>query len=96
MLLLINVLLATCLLVISDLSYVKEIILFCIISLPVIRPIKYKTHLLPFKINFYRITKIIPYYDFSKELKKNNYFMEFKEIMGRQYEKECLVGEFSI
>ena len=22
--------------------------------------------------------------------------MEFKEILGRQYEKECLVGEFSI
>ncbi|KAH0901752.1 hypothetical protein HID58_041255, partial [Brassica napus] len=37
-----------------------------------------------------KTTKIIPCDDFSKKL-KNNYFMEFKEILGRQYEKECLV-----
>ena len=57
--------------------------------------IKYRTSPLLFKMNFYRTSKIIPCDDFSKEL-KNNYFIKFKEILWRQYEKECLVREFYI
>ncbi|KAF8050052.1 hypothetical protein N665_2060s0007 [Sinapis alba] len=51
---------------------------------------KYGTNPLPFKINFYRTTKITSCDDFPKKL-SNNYFKDFKEILGRQYEKEVLI-----
>ncbi|KAF8045117.1 hypothetical protein N665_5579s0001 [Sinapis alba] len=53
--------------------------------------IEYGTNPLPFKINFYRTTKITSCNDFPKEL-PNNYFKDFKEILGRQYEKEVLIN----
>ena len=48
-----------------------------------------------FKIYLYRTTKILLCDDFLKEL-TNKFFKKFKEILGRQYENEFLVGEISI
>ncbi|KAH0871340.1 hypothetical protein HID58_078362 [Brassica napus] len=56
---------------------------------------EYRTNPLPFKINFYRTTKITPCDDFPKEL-PNNYFKDFKEILECQYEKEVLIGVVTV